>query len=82
MPFISVGKENTKDIEIYYKDWGSGQPVVFSHGWPESVMSVEDGIAVVRRNSEEVQSRGTSSVRRALRRRFRRSLQSTLSERF
>src|SRR5207253_10378915 len=42
MPFISVGKENTKDIEIYYKDWGSGQPVVFSHGWPESVMSVED----------------------------------------
>jgi len=82
MPFISVGKENTKDIEIYYKDWGSGQLVVFSHGWPESVMSVEDGIAVVRRNSEEVQSRRTSSVRRALRRRFRRSLQSTLSERF
>src|SRR5437870_6695023 len=82
MPFISVGKENTKDIEIYYKDWGSGQPVVFSHGWPESVMSVEDGIAVVRLNSEEVQRRGTSSVRRALRRRFRRSLQSTLSERF
>ena len=21
-------------IEIYYKDWGSGDPILFSHGWP------------------------------------------------
>ncbi len=27
----------TKDgVEIFYKDWGSGQPIVFSHGWPLS----------------------------------------------
>src|ERR1700758_1040493 len=30
MPTITV-----KDgAQIYYKDWGTGQPIVFSHGWP------------------------------------------------
>ena len=32
-----MGSITTKDgVEIFYKDWGKGQPIVFSHGWPLS----------------------------------------------
>jgi non-heme chloroperoxidase len=36
-PRMSSSKITTKDgVEIFYKDWGTGQPIVFSHGWPLS----------------------------------------------
>ncbi len=36
MPFITVGTENSANIDLYYEDHGAGTPVVLSHGWPLS----------------------------------------------
>jgi len=36
MPYITVGKENSGSIELYYEDHGSGRPVVLIHGYPLS----------------------------------------------
>src|SRR5690348_14463175 len=34
MPYVSVGKENSAEIELYYEDHGSGAPIVLIHGYP------------------------------------------------
>jgi pimeloyl-ACP methyl ester carboxylesterase len=34
MSYITVGQENSTDIELYYEDHGAGQPVVLIHGYP------------------------------------------------
>ena len=40
----------TKDgTTIYYKDWGAGQPIVFSHGWPLSSDDWDAQMQVLRR---------------------------------
>ena len=41
MAFISVGQENSTDIELYYEDHGAGQPVVLIHGYPLNAQSWE-----------------------------------------
>ena len=41
MPYVSVGKENSGAIDLYYEDHGSGHPVVLIHGYPLSGASWE-----------------------------------------
>lgn len=41
MPYATVGKENSGDIELYYEDHGAGKPVVLIHGYPLSGASWE-----------------------------------------
>jgi len=47
MPHITVGKENSGDIQLYYEDHGSGQPVVLIHGYPLSGASWEKQVPVL-----------------------------------
>ena len=54
MPYITVGKENGANIDIYYKDWGKGQPIVFSHGWPLSADDWDTADAVLLQNGYRV----------------------------
>jgi non-heme chloroperoxidase len=47
MPYVTVGKENSGSIEIYYEDHGTGAPVVLIHGYPLSGASWEKQVPVL-----------------------------------
>src|ERR1700740_4032 len=47
MSTITVGKENSTSIDLYYEDHGSGSPVVLIHGWPLSGASWEKQAAAL-----------------------------------
>ncbi|MEO6461894.1 MAG: alpha/beta hydrolase [Candidatus Eisenbacteria bacterium] len=47
MSLITVGKENSTSIDLYYEDLGVGQPVVLIHGWPLSGHSWERQVAAL-----------------------------------
>jgi non-heme chloroperoxidase len=47
MPRITVGKENSGNIELYYEDHGTGKPVVLIHGWPLSGSSWEKQVPML-----------------------------------
>jgi len=47
MPYVTVGKENSGNIDLYYEDHGSGKPVVLIHGYPLNGASWEKQIAVL-----------------------------------
>ena len=54
MPFITVGKENSGNIDLYYEDHGSGKPVVLIHGYPLSGASWEKQLPVLLNSGHRV----------------------------
>ncbi len=47
MPHVTVGKENSGSIELYYEDHGKGQPIILIHGYPLSGASWEKQVPVL-----------------------------------
>jgi non-heme chloroperoxidase len=47
MPYVTAGKENSGNIDLYYEDHGSGKPVVLIHGYPLSGASWEKQVAAL-----------------------------------
>jgi non-heme chloroperoxidase len=47
MPYVTVGKENSTKIDLYYEDHGSGQPIILIHGYPLNGASWEKQVPVL-----------------------------------
>jgi non-heme chloroperoxidase len=47
MPYLTVGKENSSDIKLYYEDHGQGKPIVLIHGFPLSGTAWEKQLPVL-----------------------------------
>jgi len=47
MPYVTVGKENGTNIDIFYEDHGSGKPIILIHGYPLSGASWEKQMPVL-----------------------------------
>src|SRR5204863_4749568 len=47
MSFVTVGTENSSNIDLYYEDHGSGDPVVLIHGYPLNGASWEKQVAAL-----------------------------------
>src|SRR5580704_1111080 len=47
MSYVTVGKENSSNIDLYYEDHGAGQPVVLIHGYPLNGASWEKQVAAL-----------------------------------
>ncbi len=47
MPYVTVGKENSGNIDLYYEDHGAGNPVILIHGYPLSGASWEKQLPVL-----------------------------------
>ena len=63
MSYVSVGNENSETIEVYFKDHGTGKPVVLIHGWPLTSRSWEKQVPALLKAGFRVVTYESSGIR-------------------